>query len=67
MCYNEAMKRETIKEAGKLLLDFTKIIVAIAIITPLVKSGETEIAPFIFAAISALSGLYLINKGAKDE
>ena len=67
MCYNEAMKKETIKEAGKLLLDFTKIIVAVAIITPLVKSGKMEIAPFIFAAISAISGLYLINKGAKDE
>ncbi|BCD59579.1 MULTISPECIES: hypothetical protein [unclassified Nitratiruptor] len=61
------MKRETIKEAGKLLLDFTKIIVAVAIIAPLVKSGKMDIAPFIFATISAASGLYLINKGAKDE
>ena len=61
------MKKETIKEAGKLLLDFTKIIVAVAIITPLVKNGQMEIAPFIFAAIAAISGLYLIDKGAKDE
>ena len=61
------MKKETIKEAGKLLLDFTKIIVAIAIITPLVKSGRMAIAPFIFAAITAASGLYLIDKGTNNE
>ncbi len=61
------MKRETIKEAGKLLLDLTKIVVAVAIVTPLVKNGKTEITPFIFSVISASTGLYLINKGVDDE
>jgi len=65
--YNRAMKKETIKETGKLLLDITKIVVAVAIVTPLVKEGDTNIAPFLFSAISASAGLYLIDKGVKDE
>lgn len=61
------MKKETIKEAGKLLLDFTKVVLAVAIIAPYVKDGHIEITPFVFAGISTIFGLYLINKGAKDE
>ncbi len=61
------MKKETIKELGKLFLDFTKIIIAIAIVTPFVKDGNFEIAPFIFAGLSTVFGLYLINKGVKNE
>jgi hypothetical protein len=61
------MKRETIKETGKLLLDMTKIIVAVAIIAPLVKEGEFYISPLILSFVTASAGLYLIDKGSNDE
>ncbi|MBR0574292.1 hypothetical protein QJU43_00055 [Pasteurella atlantica] len=60
------IKKETIREAGKLLLDFTKIIVAIAVITPFVQNNNVEVFPFLSASISMVTGLYLINKGAKN-
>ena len=39
------------KKFGKLFLDFTKIIVGIAIVTPLVKNGKTETASFILVLL----------------
>lgn len=61
------MKKETIKEVGKLFLDFTKIIFAIAFLTPFIKDGDFEIVPVIAGVLTAIIGTYLINKGAKDE
>lgn len=57
------MKKETLKELGKLILDITKIIVAIVVITPFVKGGDIEVLPILFAVIMAGIGLYIINKG----
>ena len=61
------MEKDFLKEVGKFILDITKIIFAIAIITPLVKEGEFNIAPVIFGIITASSGLYILKKGVKDE
>lgn len=61
------MKKETIKETGKLFLDFTKIIFAVAIITPLVKEGSFDILPIFFGTIILASGIYLINKGVHEN
>ena len=61
------MKREFLKEAGKYILDLSKIMFAIAFITPLVKGMSINI-PFTFAMIVvSFSGLYLTYKGAKDD
>lgn len=61
------MKKETLKEAGKLLYDFAKIIVAIALITPLAKGENLSLYTVAVAILIVLMGTYLINKGAKDE
>jgi len=61
------MKQETTKELGKFILDITKIIIAIAVITPFVKGGNIEIVPILSAVAMAGVGLYITNKGVKDE
>ena len=67
MWYDGSMKKEAIRELGKFILDITKIIVAIAVITPFVKGGGIEIVPIIASVVMAGIGIYIINKGAKDE
>lgn len=57
------MKKETIKEVGKLFLDLAKIIFAVAIITPLVKDGDFQIIVVLLALVSIIIGIYLTNKG----
>ena len=61
------MKRETLKEAGKYILDLSKIMIAIAVITPFVKESHIEMLPHRIAGASSIVGLYLINKGVSDE
>jgi len=61
------MKKETKKEFGKLIYDFSKIGFAVAIVTPFVKDQNVSNIVFIFIAIGITIGTYLINKGAKDE
>ena len=57
------MKKTTITEFGKLFMDLAKIIFAFAILAPLVKGGNFEVIVIMFASLSAISGIYLINKG----
>jgi hypothetical protein len=57
------MKKETIKEVGKLFIDLAKIIFAIAILAPLVKGGNFEVIVVVFALFTAIGGIYLMNKG----
>ena len=61
------MKKETIKEMGKFFLDLAKIVFAIAILTPLVTNDKFEIAPVAIGIVIVIAGIYLTNKGAKDE
>ena len=61
------MKKETIKELGKLILDLSKIIIAIAVVTPLVKESDFHILPLLIGVVTSVIGLYIINKGVKDE
>jgi hypothetical protein len=58
------MKKETIKEVGKLFLDLSKIIFAVAIVAPLMKDGDFQIIVVILALLSSIIGIYLTNKGA---
>jgi len=67
VCYTFIMKKETLKELGKFILDITKIVIAIVVITPFVKGGEVEILPIFSAVGMAGFGLYITNKGVKDE
>jgi len=57
------MEKEFLKESGKYLLDLSKIMFAIAFVTPLAKGLDFS---YYFAAITVIigaSGLYLIKKG----
>ncbi len=60
------MKKETIKEAGKLFLDLSKIIFAIAVLTPLVKNGSFQFITTLPAVALAGLGLYFTNKGVDN-
>ncbi len=61
------MKKETLKELGKYLLDSSKILLALALIAPLLK--DESISFVVVALFTALfiGGIYYTNKGAKDE
>ena len=61
------MEKIFLKESGKYLLDLSKIIFAIALITPLAKGSEINIVFLIGTVVMSLLGLYLIKKGANDE
>jgi len=62
------MKKETLKEFGKLIFDFAKISFGIAFLTPLVKEDIkfdyfSVLVPIFFAIII---GIYLIEEGANE-
>ena len=61
------MTKETIKEIGKLGLDLSKIIFAVAILTPFIKTGNLDYKILLGALGFALAGIALINKGTSDE
>jgi len=61
------MTKETIKEIGKLSIDLAKITFAIAILTPLIKTGDIDYKAFFSALGFAISGIILINKGTKED
>lgn len=65
------MKKETLKELGKFFLDAAKILLAIAVVTPIVQDAPVSngllIAALLIVGLLAASGLFLTNKGAKDE
>ena len=61
------MKKEFLKESGKYLLDLSKIMFAIALITPLAKGESFSIVFAVAVALVGASGFYLTYKGAKDE
>ena len=60
------MKKETIKEFGKLVYDFAKIGLAVAIITPLAKGEDISFVSIFSVVIVVFLGTYIINKGVKN-
>ena len=61
------MKKETKKELGKFILDLTKIVFAIVIITPFVKGEDIQLLPLFITGVTSSLGIYLINQGVNDE
>jgi len=61
------MKKETLKEIGKYFLDISKILIALTLIAPLMKKGDYSIIAILIVVILMGLGMYLTNKGAKDE
>jgi len=60
------MKKETIKEFGKLLYDFSKIGLAIAVITPLAKGEDISLLAIGSVIVVVAMATYIINKGVND-
>jgi len=56
------MKR-VYEETGKYLYDVSKIILAVAVITPLVKGGDYSILAILGSILIFSTGAYLIHKG----
>ncbi len=61
------MKKETIKEFGKLFYDFAKIGLAVAIVSPFVKGDHLSYIAFAGVIVTVCIGTYLIDKGGTDE
>ena len=61
------MKKEALKELGKFGFDLAKIVFAIAILPPILKSGSINWYAIIGALFFAVGGIILINKGINDE
>jgi hypothetical protein len=55
--------KKVYKETGKYLYDISKIIVGIAVITPIFKGGNYSIVAIASSAIVFIIGAYLLNKG----
>lgn len=66
MWYNIAMK-DLLKETGKYLYDVSKIILGVAIVTPLVKGGSISFVGLLVAAVAFGTGAYLIHKGGEYD
>lgn len=61
------MKKETFKEFGKYLFDIAKILIAIAVVTPIAKDEPFSIWIGLAVVVFTIAGVLTINKGAKDE
>jgi len=61
------MKRETCKEMGKYLLDISKILLALTMVTPFLKNESIPLIVVGSFFVFVITGIYLTNKGAKDE
>lgn len=53
------------KEVGKYLFDISKIVLGLAIVTPLVKDGGISAYPIIASLVAFLTGATLIFLGGK--
>ena len=61
------VKKETFKEFGKYLFDIAKILIAIAVVTPIAKDEPFSIWIGLAVVVFTIAGVLTINKGAKDE
>jgi hypothetical protein len=61
------MKKGTLKEFGKVVIDLSKITFAVVIIAPLAKGGNIEVLPILLVGLTIALGLYIYNKGEKNE
>ena len=59
--------KDLLKETGKYLYDISKIILGVAIVTPLVKGGNVSVAGIVIASVAFAAGAYLIHKGGEYD
>ncbi len=65
------MKNKTWQKIGEVLLDYSKILVAIGLLSPFVNDkkieSDIEYAIIVLVVIFITTGLITYNKGAQDE
>jgi len=59
--------KDLLKELGKYFFDISKIVLAIAVLTPLVKSGCYNYYAIGGAGILFILGAYITYKGVADD
>jgi len=59
--------KEVYIETGKYLYDISKIILGVAVITPIFKGGSYSITAICVSAISFICGAYLLHKGGNYD
>ena len=61
------IEKETIKELGKYFLDISKILLALTLIAPFMKSGLVSMVAISVTLLLFGIGINLTNKGVKIE
>ena len=61
------VKKETLKEIGKYFLDISKILIALTLISPMMKNNSFSFGAIFVVIILWGVGIYLTDKGSKDE
>ena len=59
--------KDLLKELGKYFFDISKIVLAIAVLTPLVKSGSYNYYAIGGAGVLFILGAYITYKGVNDD
>ena len=59
--------RHLLKELGKYFFDISKILLAVAVITPFVKNANISIGALILSIALMAVGSYFAYKGGKDN
>jgi len=59
--------KNLLKELGKYFFDVSKIILAVAVITPFVKSTNISMGALMFSVTLLFIGSYLTYYGGKDD
>ena len=61
------LKNETLKEIGKYFLDLSKILIGLALVTPIMKNENISLASIGVVVVLFFVGVALSDKGAKNE
>lgn len=59
--------KNLLKEIGKYFFDISKIVLAIAVLTPLVKDGSYSFYAIFGAGALFVLGAYITYKGVEDD
>ena len=59
--------KKVYEETGKYLYDISKIVLGVAVITPIFKGGDYSIVAIFASAFSFIAGAYLLHKGENYE
>jgi len=59
--------KKVYEETGKYLYDISKIVLGVAVITPIFKGGSYSITAICVSAVSFIVGAYFLHKGDNYE